>query len=274
VWRGLPKLLGLVPPGRPGSLIFEEVSLVRPVERDGASQLHSFLIDYKDNLTQRVPRWYAVISTHRAARLVTIPSPWFSFNSEAPSEPWPEISSELLITKSPDGSIATSWVLQDPNFGTLLGYLANGAFKDALTVGSQDSALQMLFSKYQNPLGAAAGGYVLIGSMKRGEPATWHHWIENLRRDFKWLSDGAIQYAWLKLKHGDLEKNRGEVRKALFQAYDRGLPYYSLGLQWLIDGLTLLGDNDVDAQRRLKQAQRVAWRADMSNLFTTFDLER
>jgi hypothetical protein len=83
--------------------------------------------------------------------LTTAPNPWFSVNQE-------EIPSELLITKSPDGSIGTSWVVQDLNLGTVLGYLARGAFNSALRVGSQDSALESLFNKYTNPLGAAAGG--------------------------------------------------------------------------------------------------------------------
>ena len=90
-----------------------------------------------------------------------------------------------------------------------------------------------------------------------------------MRRDFEWLPDGAIQYAWLKLKQADVEKNRGEAREALFQAYDRGLPYYSLGLQWITDGLTLLGEADREANERLNHVQRVTWCADMSNLFTT-----
>jgi len=98
--------------------------------------------------------------------------------------------------------------------------------------------------------------------------------IKNLRRDFKFLPDGAIQYAWLKLKQADVRKNRAEARDALFEAFDRGLPYYSLGLQWLLDGLTLLGEQDHEATERLKVVQRISWLADMSNLFTTFDLGR
>jgi hypothetical protein len=240
---------------------------VAAVQHDGATQLHSFVMNYDGSLTGRVSRWYLIVETPRATRLLTMPAPWFSMVGK-------EIPLELLITKSPDRSIKTSWVVKDLNLGTVLGYLARGAFDSALNVGSYDSALNMLFEKYTNPLGAAAGGYVLIGSMKPDEKQDWHHWIENLRRDFKWLPDGAIQSAWLKLKQGNLESNRRKVRDALFEAYDRGFPYFSLGLQWLINGLTLLGDEDDDAQLRLKRAQQVAWRSDMSNLFTTFDLRR
>lgn len=264
-WRRFPKRLGWLSRIRPP--FFGGTERVQAVEADGATQLHSFVMNYEGNLTGRVPRWYVIVRTPKSARLLTTPNPWFSVNEK-------EIPAELLITKSPDRSIETSWVVQDLNLGTLLGYLARGAYQDALRVGSSDAALDLLFNKYQNPLGAAAGGYVLVGSMKRDEKEYWHDWIENLRRDFEWLPDGAIQSAWLKLKQGNLESNRDEVREDLFQAYDRGLPYYSLGLQWLIDGLTLLGDEDDEVQSRLKGVQQLAWRADMSSLFTAFDLVR
>jgi len=88
----------------------------------------------------------------------------------------------------------------------------------------------------------------------------------------EWLPDGAIQSAWLRLKQGSLEANRGEVKKDLFQAFDRGIPYYSLGLQWLADGLTLLAVDDEEAANRLKMVQRVSFSADVSSLFTALNL--
>ena len=246
---------------------------VKASDYDGASQLHSFVMDYKGDLTRRVPRWWVLVSTDKAARLLAAPTPWFSFDREHPARDRAEIASELLITKSPDRSIQTSWVIQDLNLGTVLGYLARGAFKDAFKVGSRDSALEMLLTKYKNPLAAAAGGYVLIGNMNDyPEKVYWHPWIENLRRDFEWLPDGAIQSAWLRLKQGSLEANRSEVRNDLFEAFDRGIPYYSLGLQWLADGLTLLADDDEEAANRLKMVQQVSFSADVSSLFTALNL--
>lgn len=246
---------------------------VEASDDDGGSQLHSFVMDYKGDLTRRVPRWWVLVSTDKAARLLTAPTPWFSFDPQHLDQDRAELASELLITKSPDRSIQSSWVIPDLKLGTLLGYLARGAFKDAFKVGSRDSALQMLFGKYENPLGAAAGGYVLIGNMNEDpEEVYWHPWIENLRRDFEWLPDGAIQSAWLRLKQGSLEANRGQVKKDLFQAFDRGIPYYSLGLQWLADGLTLLAVDDEEAANRLKMVQRVSFSADVSSLFTALNL--
>jgi len=247
------------------SLSLAPLQREHPIQTDAGTQLHSFNTNFHGDRTN-LPRWYAVVVTPRTVRLSTVPCPWFTVEHE--------VNSELLVIRNADQSVGTSWVVQDTTLGTVLGYLANGALKVALDVANHQSALEMLFAKYQNPLGAAAGGYVLIGTMKAGEKSPWHDWIKNLRRDFKFLPDGAIQYAWLKLKQADVRKNRAEARNALFEAFDRGLPYYSLGLQWLLDGLTLLGEQDHEATERLKVVQRISWLADMSNLFTTLDLGR
>ncbi|HXD29743.1 MAG TPA: hypothetical protein VN643_01410 [Pyrinomonadaceae bacterium] len=234
-----------------------------PVASDKRTQLHSFRMNYHGP-TEESPRWYVLVSTPKTQQLLTVPCPWFSEHREVPAE--------LLVTKDEDLSITTSWVIQDPDLGTVLAYLANGSLQSALRIASHNSALQLLFDKFENPLGAAAGGYLLLANMKAGEKDDWHHWISNLRRYFQWLPDGCIQFAWLKLKQGPLEDSRAEVRLALFEAFDRGLPYYTLGLQWLVDGLTLLGEDDQEAVKRLKLVQRVSWRADMSNLFTNVNL--
>lgn len=237
-----------------------------PRDSDAVTQLHSFSMNHPASLNDP-PRWYAVVLAPRTARLLTVPSPWYYFDEEVPSE--------LLVTKSVDEPIGTSWVVRDPKCGTMLGYLAKGDFQAALSVANYQDALNMLFEKFSNPLGAAAGGYLLLGAMKPGEEVDrprWHGWIRNLMNYFEWLPDGAVQYAWLQLRQGELERNREAARSALFEAFDRGLPYYTLGLRWLVDGLTLLGEGDGEAEQRLRQVQQVAWHADMSNLFTALTM--
>jgi len=141
------------------------LQLQQPQERDAGTQLHSFHTNFHGDRT-KLPRWYAVVATPRTVRLATVPCPWFTLQGEA--------NSELLVIRNADQSVGTSWVVQDTTLGTVLGYLANGALKVALDVANHQSALEMLFAKYQNPLGAAAGGYVLIGTMKAGEKSPWH----------------------------------------------------------------------------------------------------
>ena len=91
---------------------------------------------------------------------------------------------------------------------------------------------------------------------------------------FPWLPDGAIQYAWLQLRQSPSEENRDRARKALITAFRRGVPYYTLGLQWMVDGLTLLGEDDQEAQRMLQAVQQISWRSDTSQTFTSIALAR
>jgi hypothetical protein len=131
-----------------------------------------------------------------------------------------------------------------------------------------DQAREMLFRKLSNPLAASGGGYVLLGTEHSSGPKEWHGWISNLMNWFDWLPDGAIQHGWLKLKHRKSGDDLAEARDALFTAYRRGLPFYSVGLQWLIDGLTLFAPHDRDAEEMLQNVYRVAARTNPNEPFT------
>jgi hypothetical protein len=131
-----------------------------------------------------------------------------------------------------------------------------------------DQARHMMYRKQTNPLGAAGAGYVLLGTERGSEPKDWHDWISNLLRWFDWLPDGAIQYGWLKLRHRQSSADVDEARDALFTAYRRGLPFYSVGLQWLMDGLTLFARRDPEAAEMLNNVRRVAWRTNLQEPFT------
>jgi hypothetical protein len=97
--------------------------------------------------------------------------------------------------------------------------------------------------------------------------------VKNVMNFFPWLPDGAIQYAWLQLQQSPSPENRARAREALIMAFNRGIPYYTLGLQWMIDGLTLLGEDDQEAQRMLRAVQQISWRSDTSQTFTSIRLK-
>ena len=104
----------------------------------------------------------------------------------------------------------------------------------------------MLFGKAVNPLAAAAGAYVLLVAGEEPEPdrhVYWHQWIKNLMNWFKWLPDGPIQHAWVKLSQKRSEENLSEARASLLEGYRRGLPFYSRGVGMLLDGLTLFAND-------------------------------
>ena len=118
------------------------------------------------------------------AYLITVPWPW-------PDSSGGTIAIEVLLNlrQSPTGS-AVSVAVRDPVLGGGLGYLSSGSLEKAAVVFTDVES--MLYSKVSNPLGAAAGGYVLIGTETSGEPQRWDEWLGNLRQWFPHLSDGAI----------------------------------------------------------------------------------
>ena len=60
-----------------------------------------------------------------------------------------------------------------------------------------------------------------------------------------------------------------EARDALFKAYGRGLPFFSAGVRWLLNGLTIFADDDdTEAREMAKRVHRVSLRTDMSQPFT------
>jgi hypothetical protein len=140
----------------------------------------------------------------------------------------------------------------------------------------------MLFSKLENAIAAAAGGYILLGNW-RGQPgdrdADWFAWIENLQNWFTWLPDGAIQHGWIKLRTQTGPADVEAARESFLKAHGRGIPFYSAGVRLLHDGLTLLS-NDARAARRtdeevesaLASLRAIALRTEMRQAFTTIRL--
>jgi len=177
--------------------------------------------------------------------------------------------------------------VMDQEFGPLSGFMTASNLPKAAVAVQQ--AYDMLFVKSKNPLAAAAGGYILVAA---GDPSghDWQQWIDNLERWFPTLPDGAVLKGALLLRTARDQAAYDRAREAFLQAYDRGIPYFSLGVSWLLDGLTLFaGPVDEqenltadqrdgqerlrrDVQEKLAEVQWVAKRLDLSQAFTVIRL--
>jgi hypothetical protein len=244
----------------------QSVTPSSPKDQDSSSQLHSFIMNAAGMPRRYLPRSYSFVVTDEAVRLLSLPIPWFNLKTEE------ELPVEVLVQQKDDGDIAASFSIPDMDLCTALGYMARGSLRAAAQLVDQAQAVDMLFQKFTNPLGAAGGAYILLGTERLNERRPWHDWVKNVMNFFPWLPDGAIQYAWLQLQQSPSPENRARAREALFTAYNRGIPYYTLGLQWMIDGLTLLGEDDEEAQRMLRAVQQISWRSDTSQTFTSIRL--
>lgn len=211
--------------------------------------------------------WIEVSSGDRR-RIHSAPVPWTAFD-------WGDMV--LLSTGSGESKSFDSDIsLVDQRFAGIISYLASGAVSTAarLLVDGQTDVLRdagsMLRGKGQCPLGAAAAGYVLVGSSNLASPAKWHDWIANLNALFPWLPDGAILAARLRLLSARSEDEARAALPALKEALFRGLPFYSVGLGWLLASMKFFEDDPLISEVR-PLVERVAAAIDMDAPFTTLD---
>jgi len=231
-----------------------------PDETDGTSHLFRFGPDGPvgaPGANQGV-RQFLVVQAADTAHLVTLPSPWDSAQVE------------VLVNgrQSPTGSpIAVT--VRDHDIGAGLAYMSRGALDAAASLFTEvESAL---FVDLQNPLAAAAAGYVLTGTDLADEPTHWDPWLRTLRDLFGWMSDGAVLWAVRRLRRAATTADLELARDGLVEAYDRGVPVYTRGLSWLMDGLSEFPD-DPECARRLRQARKLSWSVDMREPFVIVTL--
>lgn len=207
-------------------------------------------------------RQFVVAASAGDAYLVTLPNPWTNVLDGS------EVQIELLVNsrQSPTGS-PVAVTVRDRALGSGLAYLATGAFAAAARVFRDVEG--MLYGKVMNPLAAAAGAYVLVGTETDTTPKPWHDWLENLAGWFGWMSDGAVLWATHALRgEGD---RRDDAKNALIDAYGRGVPFFTVGLSWLVEGLSEFPE-DEQCSHMLDEVRRLAWRIDTRQPFVVLRL--
>jgi hypothetical protein len=229
--------------------------LPHPDETDGTSHLYHFDETGPVGLlgAGHGARQFLLVEIGSVRHLVTLPTPWGSSLVE------------VLVNarQSPTGS-AVAVTVRDPAVGAGLAYMARGALESAAQLFT-DVEL-MLYTKMANPLAAAAGAYVLVGTDITDERRGWDPWLRNLHDWFGWMSDGAILLATRQLQQARTQDDLDRARGELIKAYDQGVPYYTLGLSWLMDGLSEFPD-DRECASRLERARRLSWCVDMREPF-------
>jgi hypothetical protein len=166
--------------------------------------------------------------------------------------------------------------VRDPVVGALLGYLGSGDPNSALAVSSDlyDAAKGSLWAKLENPYAAAAGGYVLLRTLRSDTIPDWYGWPRNLATWFRWLPDGAVICGWQQLL---LETDEGltEARDWFLKAVDRGIPVFTEGVRLLLRGLTAVanaqrGVHDASLDRALRTARAFGAAVDITQPVTTY----
>ncbi|MBZ2194683.1 hypothetical protein [Occultella gossypii] len=274
--EGLPRgRVGLAGPGYPWRAVLAIVTgaepapeglAVAPLTGESGWQLYRFgaagalkWLDQEPEPGGPMRRRYLVARSGADVSLVPVPVPWPITSGGAAVV-------DVLVRDQPDGARILISPM-DQYIAPVIGFLSAGSAQPARVL--VDHARSRLFEKMVNPFAAAAGGYVLLATEETGDTA-WHPLIANLAARFDWLPDGAVLQGRLLLRHRSGSADVHAARDSFMEAYRRGLPFYTLGLQWLVDGLrTFAGTGDEEAGRMLATVQEVAWHADLAQPFAT-----
>ncbi len=224
-----------------------------------------------------VRRYLFASSAQVPPQYCVLPAPWIVSDGSHEAEVEVLVQRRGLDAETSPGfdqGYRLAVAVSDEVVGAMLGYLGSGRVDAAVSIIQQ--ARDRLWEKRVNPLAAAAGAYVMIAGWQPSQAAYWHNWVRNLMNGFPWLPDGAIQYAWLQLTSGRSPETLSEARRALLEAYRRGLPFFSKGVSLLLDGLSMFANDareagapDVEVEAALKIVRLMALRTSMRQPFTT-----
>jgi hypothetical protein len=216
-------------------------------------------------------RAYLLEKSSAGANLLALPVPWTDRGNE--------VAVQLFLDKRGigDGEPRYSVSIADPRINSALGYVQNGALREAAELIDFDAANDLLFHKMSSPLAAAVGGYLLVLGLDRAayrsKARDWRAWVDNLCNWFPWLPDGAILKA---AKYFVLrDQDRNGALEALMTAYDRGLPFFTFGLTLLLEGMRrFANEGEPLARQQLRTLEALAAVTDPTQPFLKLNVAR
>jgi hypothetical protein len=208
-------------------------------------------------------RAYAAITGQAGTRLFALPLPWGEDYHQTPFE---------MLALEDGRQLRCDPVLRDERWSGLVAYLNRGRVDLASEILT--NARDALFEKFDNPLAAAIGGYVLLSSpQNRDIEDSWPGWLNNLARRFPNLPDGPILHArWLLAQNA--ERYLEEAHGLLYDSVQRGLPFFTTGVVWLIEGLEQTSIACSTCEEILRTVRGVARSMDLSQAFTSFSIAK
>jgi hypothetical protein len=218
------------------------------------------------------PAWAAIIGPGWR-EIVAVPSLGVSgkylYDAQGVADPWtPELIVDALAGTT--ASHVTS-VARTRQWSGLLDFLTLRDFKRSAIVldglMTEVAIRSALVEKVENPLVATAGALVALASGRIDQAQIPEQWFWNLANWFPGLADGPVIVARLLLSQKDFATRRAAAKTQLLDAYRRGIPVYSLAVDWLAQGLDAFGD-DPDTSEPASNARRVAQLSDPTRAFT------
>lgn len=203
----------------------------------------------------------------------------------------------LTLTAPKDGYAMGPGVaieVGNPKYNSLLRFLRQNDLRSAVQILA--SAQELLHAKFDDPVAAAAAGYVLLNAPPTTMRVPWDYWIGNLGAYFSHIPDGRILHATLLLQRSDVYapsnfgRNEGYFPSApterllsaarhIRNALQKGPPMFRMGLNLLASNIAILLDSDLpkNEHSELRRADRLVTalrrRVDTVEPFCVFRLE-
>ncbi len=219
------------------------------------------------------------------------------------TQTWLQVRSQLFAI--PAGTAATDAIVEPAggdrflvsvhnlhaDADALLSYLSAGDFVSARAVSVRlvdlDTGLQRAHELLRtfasaNSSAAAIAGYFIIRAaaverLSESQRRRIGTWARALATSFPALPDGALIFGWDALTGGDVDL----ALTAFVEACRRGIPMYTMGLRYLIDGLRMATSSErarfassADAIRALEWLTQYAGLADWGAQTTSLAIDR
>ncbi len=177
----------------------------------------------------------------------------------------------VVDRRAPPDAAMSSVIVEDRVWSGLLGFLASRDMATGNTLidsGMGQAAVRAMLDKASNSLAATAGALVAVAGSNPRVEKLWDPWLRNLANWFPGLPDGPIILARRLLIRARNAEDVTEARKWYLDGYRRGVPVYSLSVDWLARGLeSITGEDPNFAEERLA-ARGLANRVDPTYAFT------
>lgn len=177
----------------------------------------------------------------------------------------------VVDRQAPADRHAVAVMVEDPEWASLLGFLGARDMASAFALlddGMEQAAVHALEEKASNPLAAAAGALVAVSNASADVAMHWDPWLENLANRFPGLPDGAVILGRRLLSKARTEVDILAAKGWFVEAARRGVPVYSLSVDWLARGLESTAGDDADLVAVRASARRLANRVDSGHIFT------
>lgn len=170
----------------------------------------------------------------------------------------------------------TTVIVEDRTWASLIGFLAARDFAtgaELLDSGLGRSAIAALEDKIRNPLAAVAGALIAVAASTPDIEKRWDPWLHNLANWFPGIPDGAIILGRRLLMRACTPEQVQEARNWFVLGFERGVPVYSLSVDWLARGLDSLPEEVKVPAQLVDAAHRLAGRVDPTHAFTVIRVD-